>query len=103
MCIRRCCFEDDTLPSFDELEEIEKKILGDLFREKLLVAIQEDAKKKLNDVFRIRTPRDVREAFHKAREALTTGNHHDNRNGRYNRLTVDGDETELQLMDSTHL
>lgn len=103
VCIRRCCFEDDALPNMDEFEALEKQILGELFREKLHVAVQEDAKKRINDVFQIRTPRDVRDAFHKAREALTAVNHPDNRNGRYNRLDLDDDETELQLMDSTHL
>ena len=103
VCIRRCCFVDDTLPSIDEFEELEKRILGDLFREKLHAAVQDDAKKKINDVFQIRTPRSLKDAFHKAREALTAANHPDNRNGRYNRLDLDDDDTELQLMDSTHL
>lgn len=104
VCIRRCCFADDTFPSTDEFEKLEKEILGNLFREKLLMAIQEDAKKKINDVFQIRTPRDVRDAFNRAREALTAVNHPENRNGRYNhQLDLDDDETELQLMDSTHL
>jgi len=103
VCIRRCCFVDDTFPSIDEFEQLEKRILGDLFREKLHAAVQDDAKKKINDVFQIRTPRSLKDAFHKAREALTTANHPDNRNGRYNRLDLDDDDTELQLMDSTHL
>ena len=103
VCIRRCCFEDDALPNSDDFDELEKEILGNLFREKLVVAVEEDLKKRINDAFQVRTHRDVRDTFHKAKEALTAVNQLDNRNGRYNRLDLDDDETELQLMDSTHL
>ena len=103
VCIRRCCFEDDTLPNSDDFEELEKEILGELFREKLHIAVEEDLKKRINDAFQVRTPRDVRDSFHKAKESLTAINHLENRNGRYNRLDLDDDDTELQLMDSTHL
>ncbi|KAL9988329.1 hypothetical protein ACROYT_G002763 [Oculina patagonica] len=103
VCIRRCCFVDDTLPNSDEFDELEKDILGKLFRERLHVAVEEDLKKRINDAFQIRTHRDVRESFHKAKEALNAVIHLENRNGRYNRLDLDDDDTELQLMDSTHL
>ena len=103
VCIRRCCFADDMLPNRDEFDELEKKILTRLFRDKLHVVVEEDLKKKINEAWQLRTSRDVRESFHKAKEALTAVNRLDNRNGRYNRLDLDGDDTELQLMDSTHL
>ena len=103
VCIRRCCFEDGTLPNRDDFDELEKKILTRLFRDKLHVVVEEDLKKKINEAFQIRTSRDVREAFFKAKEALTAVNRPDDRNGRYNRLELDDDDTELQLMDSTHL
>ena len=103
VCIQRCCFEDDTLPNPGEFEKLEKEVLGNLFREKLLVAIQEDAKKKVNDVFKIKSKRDVKDVFNRAREALRGISYTTDRNGRYNRLNIDDEETELQLMDSTHL
>ena len=103
VCIRRCCFEDDTLPNRDDFDQLEKEILGKLFREKLHVALEEDLKKKINDAFQIRTHKDVRDSFQKAKEALTAVNHIENRNGRYNRLDLNDDDTEMQLMDSTHL
>lgn len=103
VCIRRCCFEDDTFPNVDEFEEMEKQITGDLFRERLYAVLQEDAKKRISDVFQIRTPREVKDAFRKAREALADVNHRGNRHGRYDRLNLDDEDTELQLMDSTHL
>lgn len=103
VCIRRCCFEDDTLPNRDDFDELEKKILTRLFRDKLHVVVEEDLKKRINEAFQIRASTDVRESFFKAKEALTAVNRVDNRNGRYNRLDLDDDDTELQLMDSTHL
>lgn len=103
VCIRRCCFADDILPNRDEFDELEKKMLIRLFRDKLHVVVEEDLKKKINEAWQLRTSRDIRESFHKAKEALTAVNRLDNRNGRYNRLDLDGDDTELQLMDSTHL
>lgn len=103
VCIRRCCFEDDTFPNVDEFEEMEKQITGDLFRERLYAVLQEDAKKRISDVFQIRTPREMKDAFRKAREALADVNHRGNRHGRYDRLNLDDEDTELQLMDSTHL
>lgn len=103
VCIRRCCFEDDTLPNRDDFDELEKKILTTLFHEKLHVAVEEDLKKKINEAFQLRTCRDVRESFNKAKEALTAVNQLESRNGRYNRLDLDDDDTELHLMDSTHL
>ncbi|XP_022783813.1 protein FAM26F-like isoform X2 [Stylophora pistillata] len=103
VCIRRCCFEDDVLPNNDDYNELEKEILGRLFRKRLDIAIEEDTKKRINDAFQIKTHRDLRDTFHKAKEALTAANQFENRNGRYNRLNIDDDDTELQLMDSTHL
>ena len=103
LCIRRCCFEDNTLPNNGEFEKLEKEVLGNLFREKLLLAVQEDAKKKINDVFQVKSSRDVKDAFNRAREALIASSNPVDRNGRYNRLDLDDEETELQLMDSTHL
>ena len=103
VCIRRCCFEDYTLPNRDDFDELEKKILTRLFRDKLHVVVEEDLKKKINEAFQLKTSRDVRESFYKAKEAMAALNHLDNRNGRYNRLDLDDDDTELQLMDSTHL
>lgn len=103
VCIRRFCFEDDTLPNRDDFDELEKKILTRLFRDKLHVVVEEDLKKRINEAFQIRASTDVRESFFKAKEALTAVNRVDNRNGRYNRLDLDDDDTELQLMDSTHL
>ena len=103
VCIQRCCFEDDLLPNPGEFEKLEKEVLGNLFREKLLSAIQEDAKKKVNDVFQIKSKRDVKDVFNRAREALGGISYITDRNGRYNRLNIDDEETELQLMDSTHL
>lgn len=82
---------------------MEKQITGDLFRERLYAVLQEDAKKRISDVFQIRTPREVKDAFRKAREALADVNHRGNRHGRYDRLNLDDEDTELQLMDSTHL
>lgn len=103
ICIRRCCFEDDVLPNNDDYDELEKEVLGRLFRERLYIAVEEDTKKRINDAFQIKTHRDVRDTFHRAKEALTAANQSDNRNGRYNRLNIDDDDAELQLMDSTHL
>ena len=68
-----------------------------------MVAIQEEAKKKVNDVFQIKSKRDVKDVFNRAREALGGISYITDRNGRYNRLNIDDEETELQLMDSTHL
>ena len=103
VCIRRCCFENDTLPNNDDYDELEKEVLGRLFRERLHMAVEEDLKKRINDAFQIKTHKDVRDTFHRAKEALTAVNQLENRNGRYNRLNLDDDDTELQLMDSTHL
>ena len=103
VCIRRCCFENDALPNNDDYDELEKEVLGRLFRERLQTAVEEDLKKRINDAFQIKTHKDVRDTFHRAKEALTAVNQLENRNGRYNRLNLDDDDTELQLMDSTHL
>ena len=59
-----------------------------------MVAIQEDAKKKVNDVFQIKSKRDVKDVFNRAREALRAISYTTDRNGRYNRLNIDDEETE---------
>ena len=97
VCIQRCCFEDDTLPNPGEFAKLEKEVLGNLFREKLLLAIQEDAKKKVNDVFQIKSKRDVKDVFNRAREALRAISYTTDRNGRYNRLNIDDEETDCSL------
>lgn len=50
-----------------------------------------------------KTSSDVEEALQKARQVLAAIDYHDSRKARYNRLGDEDDETELRLMDSTHL
>lgn len=103
VCIRRCCFDDNTLPNINELKDLETNIVKELFLEKLKMVVQEDAKKRIDDVFQKKTSSDVEEALQKARQVLAAIDYHDSRKARYNRLGDEDDETELRLMDSTHL
>ena len=101
VCIRRCCFEDDKFPTMAEYDNIEREILCRLLREKLQFAVEEDAKKRINDAFQISSGKDLRCSFHNARELLTVAS--EKRNGKYNRLSVDEDDAERHLVDSTQL
>ena len=50
ICIRRCCLEDNVLRNNDDNDELEKKVLGRLFRERLYIAVEEDTKIKCCNV-----------------------------------------------------
>lgn len=51
ICIWRCCFEDEVFLNNDDYDEFEKEVFGCLFCERLYIVVEEDMKKRINDVF----------------------------------------------------